>query len=244
MNRSQPARRGPPGVWQYSRVARVRHGSSGGAGQLSSASAGGRLVVRAHNQVARSLPWVCGTWPVLALIRPFVEMTASDVLTVCYAVAARTDRWWVEGGWGVDALVGRQTRKHVDLDLGTGADESEIDAVVAALGDLGLHLLNVRRTPGFSIPRMVRFADSAGHTVEVCPVNLDAVPFRVADGDEPAFVTGTVGGEQVPCLAGWLHLKLHLKVKNRGYRWRSTDRHDLRLLDSPGDQRAAAGPTS
>jgi hypothetical protein len=51
---------------------------------------------------------------VLALIHPFVEMTASDVLTVCHAAAGRTDRWWVGEGWGIDALVGRHTRKHVD----------------------------------------------------------------------------------------------------------------------------------
>ncbi len=230
-----------PGAWQDHSVAETRQGIAGGAGKLSSASRARSLVVRAHNQIACSpLRWVCGTRPVLALIHPFVEMTASDVLTVCHAVAARTDRWWVEGGWGVDALLGRQTRKHCDLDLGTSDDESEIDAVVAALGDLGLRVLNDRRAPVFSVPRMIWLADSAGHSVEVYPVNLDAVPFRVADGGEPALVTGTVGDEQVPCLAGWLHVK----VRSRGYRWRSSDRHDLCLLDSLRDQRAAAGPTS
>src|ERR1700680_5085395 len=111
----------------------------GDAGPLSAGSRAGGLVVRAHNQVARSpLRWACGTRPVLALIHPFMEMTAADVLTVSAAVAHTTDRWWIGGGWGVDALVGRQTRKHVDLDLVISDDEGDIDVVVGALTDLGL----------------------------------------------------------------------------------------------------------
>jgi lincosamide nucleotidyltransferase A/C/D/E len=222
-------------------LADLEQSGAAGAGTLSPPSRGGRLVVRAHNRVVRSpLRWLCGTRPVLALIHPFVEMTASDVLTVCHAVAARTDHWWVEGGWGVDALLGRQTRKHRDLDVCTGDDEREIAAVVAALRDLGLQVLNDRRSPAPAIPRMIWLADGDGHSVEVYPVNLDAPPFRVAEGDEPAFVTGIVGDEQVPCLAGWLHVK----AKHRGYRWRSSDRHDLRMLDAPGAQPAGGGPTS
>jgi hypothetical protein len=115
IDQSHPRWLAHPGESQDHNVAEIGQGSSGGAGQPSPASRCGSLVVRAHNQVARSpLRWVCGTRPVLALIHPFVEMTASDVLTVCHAVAARTDRWWVGGGWGIDALVGRHTRKHVD----------------------------------------------------------------------------------------------------------------------------------
>jgi lincosamide nucleotidyltransferase A/C/D/E len=210
-------------------------------GALSPGSRAASLVVRAHNLVAQSpLRWVCGTRPVLAVIHPFTEMTAADVLTVVGAVAQRTDRWWIGGGWGVDALVGRQTRKHVDLDLVTSDGEGDIDAVAGALADLGLHFLNERRSPGYFMPRMIWLADSAGHSVEVYPVKLDATPFGSSGGKDPAFTLGTIGGERVPCMAGWLHVK----VKNRGYRWRRSDRHDLRLLDSAGDQPVAAGPTS
>src|ERR1700730_3780500 len=105
---------------------------------LSPRSRAGSLVVRGHNQVARSpLRWVCGTRPVLALVHPFTEMTAADVLTVAGTVAEATDRWWIGGGWGVDALVGRQTRKHVDLDLVTSDAAGDIDAVVGAITGLG-----------------------------------------------------------------------------------------------------------
>jgi hypothetical protein len=46
------------------------------------------------------------------------SMSAADVGTVLgIAHAAGFDRVWIAGGWGVDALVGRQTRIHSDLDL-------------------------------------------------------------------------------------------------------------------------------
>jgi lincosamide nucleotidyltransferase A/C/D/E len=44
---------------------------------------------------------------------------------------------WVslEGGWGVDALVGHETRPHRDLDV--GVDAAHEAAALAALGRLG-----------------------------------------------------------------------------------------------------------
>jgi lincosamide nucleotidyltransferase A/C/D/E len=41
----------------------------------------------------------------------------ADVLAVLDALAHAGCRAWVGGGWGVDALVGRPTRSHRDLDL-------------------------------------------------------------------------------------------------------------------------------
>lgn len=34
-------------------------------------------------------------------------------------------QYWIEGGWGIDALIGRQTRLHrdIDLDLDTAVEE-------------------------------------------------------------------------------------------------------------------------
>src|SRR3954463_13194417 len=61
-------------------------------------------------------------------------MPATEVLAVLNALtAAGYQRVWVAGGWGVDALAGRQTRGHRDADLaldspgqpgGAGLDEA------------------------------------------------------------------------------------------------------------------------
>lgn len=50
------------------------------------------------------------------------ETRARDVLAVLRMAAEADARVWVDGGWGVDALLGRQTRPHADLDLAVEAD--------------------------------------------------------------------------------------------------------------------------
>ena len=45
------------------------------------------------------------------------EVEQDEVLAILGAVEVTGTRLWVAGGWGVDALVGRQTRAHRDLDL-------------------------------------------------------------------------------------------------------------------------------
>jgi lincosamide nucleotidyltransferase A/C/D/E len=54
-------------------------------------------------------------------------MAAADVLDVLQALAEAGVWASVEGGWGVDALLHRQTRQHGDLDL---AGRQEIGAAV------------------------------------------------------------------------------------------------------------------
>ena len=44
-------------------------------------------------------------------------MQAADAVMVSGVFEAADVRAWVEGGWGVDALMGRQTRDHDDVDL-------------------------------------------------------------------------------------------------------------------------------
>ena len=42
--------------------------------------------------------------------------TAEDVIELYSALRAEGVRVWVDGGWGIDALLGRQTRPHKDFD--------------------------------------------------------------------------------------------------------------------------------
>src|SRR5262249_33664713 len=44
-------------------------------------------------------------------------MSASDAIALCRLLGEHTIRYWVMGGWGVDALLHRETRPHKDLDL-------------------------------------------------------------------------------------------------------------------------------
>ena len=51
-------------------------------------------------------------------------MTCEDVIEVLAALDAGGIDYWVDGGWGIDALVGEQTRAHHDLDLGVSVDDA------------------------------------------------------------------------------------------------------------------------
>jgi lincosamide nucleotidyltransferase A/C/D/E len=45
------------------------------------------------------------------------QMTASDVLDILHLFIANHIEVIIDGGWGVDALLGEQTRPHSDLDI-------------------------------------------------------------------------------------------------------------------------------
>jgi lincosamide nucleotidyltransferase A/C/D/E len=51
-------------------------------------------------------------------------LSAENAVALCRLLEQHSVRFWVMGGWGVDALLHRQTRPHKDLDL------------LVALGDL------------------------------------------------------------------------------------------------------------
>jgi lincosamide nucleotidyltransferase A/C/D/E len=133
---------------------------------------------------------------------------------------------WVAGGWGVDALVGRQTRSHRDLDLALDASGEAV-----ALG--ALQRRGYRVETDWRPARVELVAEGRGW-VDVHPVVFDATGHgRQADSsgghfDYPpeAFDEGSLGGVRVPCLSRDQQLLFHT-----GYEPRAIDRLDLALLE-------------
>ena len=62
-------------------------------------------------------------------------MTAQDVVKIYQLLAACGIKVWVDGGFCVDALVGRPTREHSDLDI--AVERQDADALRAALASDG-----------------------------------------------------------------------------------------------------------
>jgi lincosamide nucleotidyltransferase A/C/D/E len=59
---------------------------------------------------------------------------AEDVVEVLESLTVAHVPWWVAGGWGVDALVGEQTRMHDDVDVMVPGDAlPTAEACLAAL---------------------------------------------------------------------------------------------------------------
>jgi lincosamide nucleotidyltransferase A/C/D/E len=44
-------------------------------------------------------------------------VSADDVISICRLLSSNGIQVWLTGGWGIDALLGLQTRPHHDLDV-------------------------------------------------------------------------------------------------------------------------------
>src|SRR6266496_3049537 len=73
--------------------------------------------------------------PDLVLGTAELPLTARDVIEVLDWLDAVGVAVWVDGGWGVDALVGEETRNHADLDL--ALDSNHLDVARRALEKRG-----------------------------------------------------------------------------------------------------------
>ena len=187
----------------------------------------------------------CATWSIerlgcspLVLSRgssQHLVVTLTDVMDHAAVVAAldclesHAITVWVDGGWGIDALVGEQTREHDDLDL--VVVQSALSASGSALRALGYHH-DAAVEPG--LPARMVLVASDGRQVDLHPVVFDAH----GDGWQPLgdgawgrypaeglTATGHIDGRRVRCLTPELQLRHHL-----GYAPDADDRHDLQLL--------------
>jgi lincosamide nucleotidyltransferase A/C/D/E len=150
-------------------------------------------------------------------------MTARDVLSVLAMFDEAGVDVWIGGGWGIDALAGRETRAHRDIDLGFRSEqEPEVLKALSAAG----YIETVDWRP-------VRFAaaDADDREIDLHPLafqpdgsalqaNLDDGPPFVYPAD--CFATGTVDGVEVPCLSIEQQIVFH-----QGYEPLDRERHDL-----------------
>ena len=153
-------------------------------------------------------------------------MRAENVLSVLGVLSAVGVDVWVGGGWGVDALVGRETRPHRDLDLMHRVEQEP--TMVAALAAAGF-----AETLDW---RPVRFVVTgpAGLEIDLHPLTFAADGSAVQasfEADRPfeyparCFVTGRIGGSTVPCLSAEQQVCFH-----QGYEPKDHDRHDMAQL--------------
>ena len=152
-------------------------------------------------------------------------MDAEQVVGFVDSLAAAGVRGWIGGGWGVDALVGRRTREHHDLDV--AVDSLRFDEVVRSLLEDGFVTETDWR------PVRLELVHPDGRRIDLHPVALAADGTGVQAGldgarfDYPAdaFGTGLVAGRRVPCLSVEQQVRFH-----SGYEPREEDLHDLALL--------------
>ena len=189
------------------------------------------LIVRVGRSVYPLLERASLTWLITLVHRLKYRVISTPswrVLAILDLLAAAEVRVWVAGGWGIDALVGRQNRPHLDVDLVISDDGPPYERVAQVLTDEGFRPDGSYHTPGIAIPWCHVWRHETGHKVEVLPVPLDKPPFAAkvaaADGWQP-FTDGTIDGQRVPCLSAELQFLLHT-----GYPQREIDSRDVALL--------------
>ncbi|SDE46542.1 nucleotidyltransferase domain-containing protein [Glycomyces harbinensis] len=153
-------------------------------------------------------------------------MESHDVLSLLAAIRGAGLEVWIGGGWGIDALLGEQTRPHRDLDLMHREEQEE--RLLSVLGGLGY-----AETLDW---RPVRFVltEPAGLDIDLHPLRFNAdgsaVQSSLEDGRPfryPAdcFTTGLIEGEPVPCLSVAQQIEFH-----QGYEPAERDLEDMRRL--------------
>ncbi|MFI7385510.1 nucleotidyltransferase domain-containing protein [Streptomyces sp. NPDC049813] len=153
-------------------------------------------------------------------------MSADDVLGVLALARSAGADVWIGGGWGIDALVGAETRRHRDLDLMHRHEQEP--ALLAALTAAGF-----AETLDWRPARFV-LSHPDGRELDLHPLRFAADgsarqasldPERPFDYPADAFTAGTVAGRRVPCLSAAQQVAFH-----QGYEPADRDRHDMAQL--------------
>lgn len=150
----------------------------------------------------------------------------ADLMAVVKILEESHIAYWIDGGWGVDILVGKQTRPHRDIDIDFDARHTEkLLAILAGYG----YVMDTDWAP----VRMELYSEKFGY--------LDIHPFILnEDGtskqadltggyyefDVDYFGTGTFEGKAIPCISAKGQKAFH-----SGYELRETDKHDLEIIE-------------
>jgi lincosamide nucleotidyltransferase A/C/D/E len=152
-------------------------------------------------------------------------MDATEVLRVLAVLDAAGVRAGLTGGWGVDALLRRQTRVHSDADLGVAAER--VDAAIDALAGIG-YAVTIDQRPA----RLVLVSDKGkvdlhpivwGPTGTGIQTGFGGETFEYPAGSLEA--EGLIAGQTVRCGTPSLQLAFH-----EYYLPRDHDRADMAAL--------------
>lgn len=176
-------------------------------------------------------------YPVVDYSLVLSSMTASAALGLYLLLDASGVRCWVMGGWGVDALLGRQTRSHHDLDLLVHREDlANYDAAVRSVGFVrSFEWEENRRVLVGSEEHDSAFVDSHhdGRQVDVHVVDVDTAAGVVTQHHAGAWPMplgalsgrGRIAGTEVRCVTATAQVAMHT-----GYDLPERHRADLALL--------------
>lgn len=150
------------------------------------------------------------------------EMKPNDVVEVVQLLEQHGIEVYVDGGWGVDALLGKHTRKHSDLDI--AVPHKYVPKLRAALEEKGYRdvLRDDTRDCNFVLD------DAKGHQIDVHSYTFDengVNVFGVAYKPHHLTGTGIINSYPVKCIPADVMIEFH-----SGYELDQDDYHDVKAL--------------
>ena len=130
---------------------------------------------------------------------------------------------WVDGGWGVDALLEEETRPHNDIDLFVEEDNSEKFIEILKEKDF------VEVTESYTTASHTVWQDTKGRIIDLHVFEFNEQGHIVFEGEayppEVFSGIGKIGDKVVRCINAENQVLFHL-----GYEHDENDVHDVKLL--------------
>jgi lincosamide nucleotidyltransferase A/C/D/E len=150
------------------------------------------------------------------------EMTARDVIRMVKLLNRNGFEVVIDGGWGVDALLGEQTRLHADLDV--AVLHKDVPGIRALLAAKGWH--EIPRGDAWECNFVL--GDDRGHLFDIHSCTFDEAGNNIFGVKYLSYTwkgTGSIGGFPVRCISVEWMVKFH-----SGYTLDENDYHDVKLL--------------
>jgi len=153
-------------------------------------------------------------------------VSQADLLHVLSLLDSLNMKYWIDGGWGVDILLGKQSREHRDIDV--DFDGLFTEALLAMLEKAGYVVTTDWR------PSRIELHSPVYGYIDIHPLVLEEsgkARQDTPDGGwydfEPDYFSEVVfAGRRIPCIS----LKAQ-KLFHSGYELREADRHDIKILE-------------
>ncbi len=153
-------------------------------------------------------------------------MTANEVLRIISTLNNANIPVWIDGGWGVDALIGQQTREHEDLDVVIAL--ANVETVKDILGEQGFVVLEDELPTRIVLKgantqqidfHTVTFNTEGGAIQKLQDSSVYRYKLEGLNGN------GSINGHAVKCITPEEQAASHY-----GYEPDEKDKHDMQLL--------------
>lgn len=153
-------------------------------------------------------------------------VTQEDLMKVLDLMDQMGIKYWLDGGWGVDVLNGKQSREHRDVDINFDADY--MDQLLHKLDENGYKIITDWRPVRIEL-----------HSLQFGYIDIH--PFVINDNgtakqadleggwyefDADFFGHAIFNGRSIPCIT-----VKGQKLFHTGYELREVDKHDIKIID-------------